>query len=346
MTRRLTPAAFAFALGALLTTPAMAQSKITLRFADSLPQSHLFTTELAKPFMEQVTRATNGAVTFEHYPAEQLGKAKDMLSLARTGVADIAFVVPIYITDKLPLSGVIDLPGGFSNSCDGVKAYWRLATGNGILAAKDYAPNGIRILMAVVQPPFQIFTTTRKIETLHDLEGLKLRTAGGAQELTADKLKIVSVKITAPETNEAMGRGTIDGGILAHVSIGAYGLTNMIKYATKGENFGSAALTWAISETKWKSLPPDVQKVMAETGERITMEACRKIDQGVDEQLDAWRKSGISIVEFSQTDHAALRKVFEEVGEDWAKRLDQRGKPGTDTLKAFHDALGQGKPGQ
>jgi TRAP-type C4-dicarboxylate transport system substrate-binding protein len=296
MKHRLALSALATTLSMAFAMPAVAQSKITLRLADSLPQSHLFTTELAKPFMEQVTRATNGAVTFEHYPAEQLGKAKDMLSLARTGVADIAFVVPIYITDKLPLSGVIDLPGGFSTSCEGVKAFWQLATGNGILATKDYAPNGIRILMTVIQPPFQIFTTAKKIETLRDLEGLKLRTAGGAQELTASKLKIVSVKITAPETNEAMGRGTIDGGILAHVSIGAYGLTNMIKYATKGENFGSAALTWAISEAKWKTLPPDVQKVMTETGERITMEACRKIDQGVNDQLAAWKTSGISIV--------------------------------------------------
>jgi TRAP-type C4-dicarboxylate transport system substrate-binding protein len=337
----------ALAVAALaLATPALAQDKITLRFADSLPQAHLFTTELAKPFMEEVTRATNGRVVFEHYPAEQLGKAKDMLSLARTGVADIAFVVPIYITDKLPLSGVIDLPGGFATSCEGVKGFWKLATGNGILATKDFAPNGVRVLMTVIQPPFQIFTTSRKIETLRDLEGLKLRTAGGAQELTANKLKIVSVKITAPETNEAMGRGTIDGGVLAHVSIGAYGLTSMIKYATNGENFGSAALTWAISETKWKSLPPDVQKIMTEAGERITMQACRKIDKGVDEQLTAWKASGISIVEFGQADHEALRKVFEEVGEDWAKRLDQRGKPGTDTLKAFRDALTQSKAGQ
>jgi TRAP-type C4-dicarboxylate transport system substrate-binding protein len=76
------------------------------------------------------------------------------------------------------------------------------------------------------------------------------------------------------------------------------------------------------------------------------MQACRKIDKGVDEQLAAWKASGISIVEFGQADHEALRKVFEEVGEDWAKRLDQRGKPGTDTLKAFRDALTQSKAGQ
>ena len=98
-------ASFAALVGCALTLSvngAQAQAKITLRFADSLPATHLFTTALAKPWMEDVTKATDGEVTFEHYPSEQLGKAKDMLCLARSGVEDIAFVVPIYITDKLP----------------------------------------------------------------------------------------------------------------------------------------------------------------------------------------------------------------------------------------------------
>lgn len=335
--------ALACLVGAAACGGAQAQGKITLRFADSLPQNHLFTTEVAKPWMEEVTRATNGAVTFEHYPAEQLGKAKDLLSLAQTGVADIAFVTPIYISDKLPLSGVVDLPGGFATSCQGVKAFWSLATGEGVLARKEFGPNRIRVLMAVVQPPFQIFTASKKVATIKDLQGLKLRTAGGAQDVAAGKLGIVSVKLSAPEVNEAMSRGTIDGGILAHVSIGAYGLTNLIKYATVGENFGSAGLTWAISETKWKTLSPEVQAIMTEAGRRVTFEACRKIDQGVDEQLVQWKAKGITLVEFSGPEHESLRTTFEKVGNDWAEGLDRRGRVASETLAAFRGALTSGQ---
>jgi TRAP-type C4-dicarboxylate transport system substrate-binding protein len=339
MTGSLTGVVLAAALAALAGGGAQAQSKITLRFADSLPANHLFTTAVAKPWMDEVTKETNGEVTFEHYPAEQLGKAKDMLSMAQTGVADIAFVVPIYISDKLPLSGVVDLPGGFTSSCEGVKAYWSLSTGNGLLAKKEFAPNGVRVLMAIVQPPFQVFTTRKKIALVNDLKGLKLRTAGGAQDITADKLGAVSVKLTAPDTSEALRRGTIDGGILAHVSIGAYGLTDIIKFGTEGENFGSAALTYAISEAKWKTLPPNVQKVMADAGKKISLEACKKIDQDVTDSVTAWRKRGMTIVEFPPAEHEALKKIFDEVGAQWAKGLDQRGRAGTETLDAFHKAL-------
>lgn len=328
-------------VGALLVgSGTVSAQDIKLRFADSLPAAHAFTRDLAKPWMEEVTKATGGKVTFEHYPAEQLGKAKDMLDLMLKGVADVAFVVPIYITDKMPLAGIADLPGGFSTSCQGLKGFWSVATGKGIIAEKELQPNGVRMLMAIVQPPFQIFSVSRKLATLKDIEGMKLRTAGGAQELTAQKLKAVSVKLTAPETGEALRRGTIDGGILAHVSIGGYGLAETIKFGTRGENFGSAALTYSMSEAKFKALPPDVRKAMLDAGEKVTFAGCKTIDKSIDDMYAAWKGKGMTIVEFSKEERDMLAKVFDEVGTNWASTLDQRGKPGGEALKAFRAALG------
>src|SRR5256885_16831921 len=80
--------------------PAAAQEKITLRLAESLPSGHVIHELVAKPFMELVTRATNGQVTFQHYPAEQLGKAKDMAQLTVAGVADVSYIVPSYSSEK------------------------------------------------------------------------------------------------------------------------------------------------------------------------------------------------------------------------------------------------------
>ncbi len=79
-------------LAAVASTPA-AQEKITLRLAESLPAGHVIHELVAKPFMELVTKATNGQVTFQHYPAEQLGKAKDMAQLTVAGVADVSYIV-------------------------------------------------------------------------------------------------------------------------------------------------------------------------------------------------------------------------------------------------------------
>src|ERR1700753_1348824 len=70
--------------GAVLSHPVAAQKK--LRISDSLPIGHFFAESGTKFWMQRVTDLTKGAVTFEYFPAEQLGKAKDLLTLTRSGV--------------------------------------------------------------------------------------------------------------------------------------------------------------------------------------------------------------------------------------------------------------------
>lgn len=309
-----------------------------LRFADSVPSDHLFTRVVAKPWMDAVTKATNGQVTFEHYPAEQLGKAKDMLSMTQSGVADIAFVVPTYITDKLPLSGVVDLPGNFVSSCAGLRAYWKLAH-DGIIAQQEMVPNGIRVLFSIVQPPFQVFTTRKKLEKIGDLEGLKLRTTGGAMDLMLRMLGGSPIRLSAPDTYEAMSRGTIDGGVLAVVSVASYKLTPLLKYGTSGENFGSAVLDYAISEARWKQLSPAVQQAMLKAGDDVMQASCAEIDGQNAGEIAEMVKAGIVMTPLPQAEHDRLAAKLASVGTDWAAALDKRGKPGSAVLSAFIAAL-------
>ena len=323
---------------ALTGASALAQSKITLRFADSLPASHAFTEMVAKPWMAEVTRLTNGEVEFQHFPAQQLGKANDMLKLAQTGVADIAFVVPPYMPDKMPLSGVVELPGTFASSCTGVQALWKIANG-GTLESAEFKPNGVRLLFAIVQPPFQVLTRNRKLATIKDFEGQKLRTTGAGMDLMIRKLGGVPVRLAAPEVNESLSRGTIDGGVLAIVSVGAYGLTSMVKNTTVGENFGSAALFYMMGEAAWNKLTPAVQKVMLDVGRKVTFEGCRKIDDGARRDMDKLREAGVLVTEFAPAEKAALQTVFDSVNVEWAQDLDRRNKPGSAVRREFVDAL-------
>src|SRR5690606_9939277 len=93
---------------AMFAAPASAQQ--TFRVGDPFPTGHYIAENTIKPFMAEVEKRTNGQVKFEYYPAQQLGKAKDLMSLALSGVADIAYVAPSFVTDKLPLSVVAELP--------------------------------------------------------------------------------------------------------------------------------------------------------------------------------------------------------------------------------------------
>jgi TRAP-type C4-dicarboxylate transport system substrate-binding protein len=325
---------------AALSGAVRAEEQITLRLADSLPIGHVIHEAVTKPFIDAVAKRTNGKVTIAHYPAEQLGKAKDLLRLTQSGVVDIGYIVPSYTSDKMPLTAVAELPGGFRDACRGTAAYWSLTRDTNFLAEKEFAPNGIKPLITFVLPTYQLLMSTRKpIKSLADIEGLKIRTTGGALDLLVRGIKAVPIRMSPPEIYESMSRGTLDGAMIGYQSAAAYDLIGLLKTGTLNEAFSSVAITYSINAARWKALPELVQKVLAEEGERITRESCAKFARAEEAALAKAKDRGINVIQFTSEDEKTLASVFEAVSKDWADGLDGRGKPGTETLKVWKDAL-------
>ena len=336
LVRLIRPIAILFA--AMIGIQGHSQEK--LRVADALPVGHYISEYAAKFWMQEVTSRTNGSVQFEYYPAEQLGKAKDMLSLAQSGVADIAYVATSYISDKLPLSSVAELPGSFSTSCEGTLAYWKLAIGDGIIAKRDFEPNGVRVLFALSLPPYQLLTAKRKFDSISSAKGLKIRIPGGAAlDAMVGALKAVPVRISSPELHESLSRGTIDGLLFPYGSSITYDLVSLLKYSTIGENFGSAVIVYLISDARWKKLPPETQRAMTEAGEAAMRRGCSMMDKDVDSDAVKLRKGGLELLALQPTMRAELAKINAAVSQEWAESLDKRGKPGSEVLKAYRAGL-------
>lgn len=315
-----------------------AAQDIALRVADSLPVDHYIAASLLMPFLAEVEEKSGGEIGFDYFPAQQLGKAKDMLSLTQTGVTDIGYIGASYLADKLPLSAVAQLPGAFASSCEGTMAYWELAKPGGVLDQAEYAPEGVRALMVLALAPYQLFSA-QEIGDLASFKGQKMRTSGGTQSLAMSKLGGVPVQMSAPETREALSRGTLDAVVFPHSSIPPYDLTPHLKSATEGLNLGSFVLAYMISQKKFDSLPEEARAMLTEAGENATRAACSRVDalDGADKQKIA--EGGVRFVALPEADVAKVQEILDGVGAEWAAELDARGKPGSDVLAAFTAAL-------
>lgn len=336
MTKKTTGLLAALMLSA--SAVSVAAQDVTLRLADSLPAGHYMTVGVADPLMNATKEATGGKVAFEHFPAEQLGKAKDMLSLVQSGVADIAYVGASYSADKLPLSSVGELPEAFTNSCEGTMAFWEIAKPGGALDVAEYQPEGVRVLAALVLPPYQLFAHG-EIKGLDSINGMKVRVTGAPKIAAIQKLGGVPVNVPGPETREAISRGTVDAIAFPIGSIKPYDLAPHIKNATKGTNFGAFVATWMISQAKYDSLPADVQAALTAAGEAATKNGCEATDAATSADYQYVADQGVTFVELPAADMEKLQGIMGNVGEEWAKDLDGRGKPGTDILNAFRAAL-------
>jgi TRAP-type C4-dicarboxylate transport system substrate-binding protein len=332
------PAHIAAVLAMVIGAPAA--HAVDLKMADSLPNGHIISDHATKPWIELVSKLSSGKVNISYFPAEQMGKAKDMLMLTQSGVIDIGYVGPSYISEKLPLSAVAELPGGAKNACQSMRAYWTLAKEGGYLYENEFKPNKIRPLFVAALPPYQmVIGSSRQIATIKDVEGLKLRASGGAQDFALHQLNAVPVHMAPPGVYESMDHGTIDGTLFSFVSVESYKLERLVKSATVGANFGTVIVTYSISERKWASLPKDVQEVLKKAGDEITNKACVAFDNREAQTTERLKKLGIKLVSFQNGDKAALEKAYEKVATDWATSLDKRNKPGSAVLKAYREAL-------
>lgn len=325
----------------LIAGSALAQSNTAprkLRVGDSFPVGHYLVKYLLQPWMDEVTKRTNGAITFDYYPAQQLGKAGDLLALTQTGVVDIGYVGPTYVSDKMPLSEVAQLPGMFLNSCQGTMAYWKVAR-TGALKTQEFDANKVHILLTIVLPPYHILTTNREIKTKDDIQGLKLRSTGGAMDLMSRALGAVPVRLAAPDAYEAISRGTIDGLIFPLESVISYGMDKQVKFATEGVGFGSFIVTYVISDRLWKQLPPDVQKAMDAAGDDIVPQACAKVDNDTGASKAKLQGTGVKFSPLDQPVRDSLNETMKSVAGSWAEQLDKRGKKATEVLTDFRAAL-------
>lgn len=320
-------------------SPALAQ-EVTLKIADSLPADHIITQNTTDVFMQRVKEELGDRVAFEHYPAQQLAKAKDILSITQAGIADIGYIVPSYVSEKMPLGGVVELPGEISSSCEGSLAFRNLVQPGGMLDELEIQPNGIRVLYNVALSPYQaIFSKRAGVESLGDFEGMKMRSNPGAMELSLQSVGAAPVRMTPPEIFDAMTKGTIDGALLPFTSTFSYGLDQIVGSATENANFGTVGITYSISEAKWNSLPEDIQDVLTRVGQEVTESACSAFDEAEKELAAELSEKGATVFRLSDEETAELSASFENVAQDWAETLDSRGKKGSDTLSAFREQV-------
>jgi TRAP-type C4-dicarboxylate transport system substrate-binding protein len=335
-----TSLSLAVLLAMVTVMPASAQEQRTLKFAHVFPASHWHFTQSVKIFEDKVTAATGGKIKFENYHAGQLGK--EGVVMASSGIADFAILVPSYEPAKLPLTSVAELPGLHSNSCEGTAKLWHILKDGGPLNNAEYKPLGIKVLYGIVLAPYQVVTTAKKVASLEDLNGLKIRALGAAMDKSVRALGATPVRVTSNELYDALTRGTVDGGFWPIGSTRTVGLEKTIKYTVQGPQLGAGSTLYGMNQKVWDSLAPDVQAAIMKAGAETQQLLCKYLDD-VDATETDWlvKEQKFTVTKLSPADTAKWNQRVEPIANEWAKEMDSTGRPGSALLKAYREAPGR-----
>lgn len=306
---------------------------VTLRFAEWLPTTSFAIEHGATPFMDKVKELSDGKITFEFYPAEQLGRGSESLTLLQTGVADIANVSPAYISEKFPLSGVVELPEIVKNSCDAADAFFTLAQPGGAIYEAEFKKNKIRPLWVGNMGRYKILTNGKDISSLDDLSGLRIRTAGGPMAITASALGSSPVRLQGSDVLTSLSRGTLDGVYFPVRGILDYGLAPALDQQIPNLTVGSFGLTFSISDRVWAKLSDEQQEVLTEAGKYAMKTYCEYVDASESELTQVLENEhGIKQVSLSDSDLEKAKPKIESVYSQWAEPLEKRGLPAKEVI--------------
>ena len=126
--------------------------------------------------------------------------------MVEKGAIEMAASVQGYHPGRFPQSSVMELPFMFENSISGTSAMMSLYK-EGLLD-KDYA--SVKVLGLYVLPPYPIFTTGKKIQSVKDFRGLRMRTPSTTVGVALAKLGAVPLGIPLNMIGDTIASGYVD----------------------------------------------------------------------------------------------------------------------------------------
>jgi len=197
-----------------------------------------------------------------------------------------------------------------------------------------------KLLGVFTHGPGQLFTK-RPVNSINDIQGLKIRTGGGVAEAVAKALGASAFVKPAPESYELLKSGVADGVFFPMESIISFKLDTVLEQATlfPGGMY-SSAFGFFMNEDKWNKLPKQDQEAIEKiSGEWIARHAGRSWDDADQKGFDALKKSGVKIVNADAALVAEVKKRSAPIIDDWIQKASAKGVDAAKILAEFREEL-------
>jgi TRAP-type C4-dicarboxylate transport system substrate-binding protein len=319
MLKKVLFAAVALSLGAA----AQAQTKWDMPTPYSDGEFH---TRNVKQFVEDVKKATNGAVDITVHSNGSLIKHPDILRAVSTGQVNIAeFLLgqfgnedPVFAADNVPFVAA------------GYDAAWKFYQAQKPSLEKSLEKRGLKLLYSVAWPG-QGFYTKEPLKSVDDLKGTKFRTYSPLTARLAELLGASPTVIQVPEIPQMFATGAVHAMITSSATGTSTKAWEFVKnyYKTSAFHPKNAVV---VNQRGFGRLPKAQQDAIAQaaaSAEKRGWDMSKAREKEGDETL---AKNGMTVRE----PDAAMKARFQQIGEQMAGEWEKSaGADGQAILKRY-----------
>jgi len=296
------------AAGILMAGSTSAPAATELRFghgSSTTSYGHLSAVE----FKKYVEEKSGGDLVINIYPANQLGKGKELLTGTRLGTIDMTMAGNPWMTGFNPVQNVLDIPFIFD---DHAHVYRVL---DGEVGKKLFASMEKHDLKGIAfwEIGFRnVINSKRPIASVPDLKGLKIRTTGNKAHIQAFKLLGANPQpMPFGEVYLALQTGVVDGTEHPVNEIYAMKFHEVTDHLSLTRH-AYTAMVVSMNLNRWKSLTPEQQKIIMDGAAAATRFQRDLLKKENAKRLRLLKESGMKVVE--DIDRKPLREmVYDKV---------------------------------
>lgn len=271
---------------------------VEITFAHGVPEGEQ-TNWIINGWMEAVEEKSQGKVTFDYYPAGQLGTQVEMVEQIGLGSIDVLFQESSMWQQYVPEFGILSAPFLIESYDHCANVLYGEA---GELVEKSFEENTNCKIIGWCFNGARIIVTTREVKNLEDCAGLIIRSP--ESQVYIDTFELLGMKPTPigfSEMYTAIQTGVVEGCDCPAQALYEGGYHNVAPFVCKTRHMYSYN-TLSVNQDTWEGLPEAVQNLMIEEWDALKDEMNQMIVTAEDEYYTKFAADGATVNEFEDRD--------------------------------------------
>lgn len=317
----------------LPATIALSAETIELKMAHFMSPLHVQHQQSFVPFAQEVEKLTGGKVKIKIFPGGALGGAPELADSVKTGIADIAFIVPSYTTGRFPRTSAFDLPFIFDNAVQAAEVLYEVYDK---YLAEDF--KNYKVLWLYSCDTGQLHSVEKPIRKLEDLQGMKMRAPSSYMSEALRLLGANPVSMPLSELSMALDKHVIDGMLSPNTSLTDFKLTEIIKNTTQVD-FYISPMAVIMNKEKYNALPDYARKALDQaSGRKWGLRAAKIYDDYAISSLKSLSDTGkIKVYRLTPEEKKKFMGKVKKMEADWVAKNAAKGIPAQELMDRIHE---------
>lgn len=306
----------------LLTIFGQASAQTKLTVSSWVPPNHHVSRNISA-WCSDVASATANRVTCNllSKPVAPPPKSADAV---RDGLADLTFVIDGYLPTPPVLSAISGVPFPPAETT-GESASVALQRIHNKYFAKFNELRGLKILAVWSGSPNNFSTAGKPINSLKDLEGMKIQAGSRDAVELVKSLGAVPISKPVSESYEMLSSGIVDGVLAPLEGVKSFRLDKFVK-VSKRTPIALASLSMIMSQKVWDSISAQDQAAIDKlSGERLARALGKGFDAVDGEAIALLKAVGVEPTPLPETVVQAMKAKAQPLEATWIESAKARG---------------------